>query len=363
MIVPLYVDENLDIITDVSDAVYVLADFEDVNCLANGLGKTQISHKFIGTEMQNIVTRGEIHRAKVMRVDNIALYYVKLRDIDVITKRMMNSVGGLVVGNGAVHLYEQGDNAYKQLAECNFDIKEVEAFSYNYKLNKTKLKITQYHHTHVRLIDLFLNKLEIQITGMLGVLAMYLDRFNDVEATHVTFFLYFMSLGEDIKELFYKLLRSYNGIDREWLKQEGVKAKQCQHTTGYDMSKLFELNVLENRVSDEIDWAKERRNRTETNTVNVSYGQVLDSSIKLFNDARREGQRPMKMKWRDYWGQRAVNTPAGAVHSKYECDKEVYSALPREARNKKGFAASLGDVEQEYFLNREPQITAHVSTK
>lgn len=86
-------------------------------------------------------------------------------------------------------------------------------------------------------------------------------------------------------------------------------------------------------------------------------------AVKLFTDAKMTARRPMRMKWEDYWAQRAVIMPNGAVHSRYDKDNEIIKQLPYGAKHKKGFCSTMGTVEQGYFIDRRPELTAHVSTK
>lgn len=295
------------------------------------------------------------------------LYYVNLYDVNKFTETLMKKVGGAVTGNLTCWSKKGTHSGYddlKLLQTVSLSDVDFENLKYTYNIkNKSKKKITQFHHLHVRLKDLYTNKISVELKGAEAYLARLLDEFNDIESCHVTFLVYYSALPVDEKQLFINLIRSYGEISRLWLKKEGVNAKQAQNCCKYDLSKLFELNVLENRVDEEVDWAKEKLNRTKLKAVPVSYGSVLNLAAKLFANAKSQGARPMKMSWRDYWDQRAVTMPTGAVHSRYDEDDILIRKLPRGARNKKGFASALPDYEQSQFLNRHPEITAHVSTK
>jgi hypothetical protein len=330
-------------------------------------GKT---YSYTGCSQQYIYVEGQAIFAEVIETETAVLYYAKLTQMDRYVSKITGKVGGTLTGNLATYLYDGLNSRYDYISQ-QWDIEHADYdklydyrdFEYKYKINKNKQKITQYHHLHVRLKDLYKKSEYVVVKGYEGILCCYLDRFNDIESTHATFITYFRALDDKHKKLFFGLLRQYGGIDKQWLKAEGTRAKQCQHAVNYDLSKIFELNVLENRVDTEIDWKVEKDHRVNVNTANFSYGEIYDACRELFSTARAEGRRPMKMSWADYWDQRAVIMPAGAVHSTYKEEIDLIKELPREAKNKKGLSANLGYKAVTDFLKREPKIESYVSTK
>lgn len=353
----MYLDEYYEALVDASLGGYVFIGIDDHDGCSVGLLNTG---KHVAYNVD-----GQIVKAIRLMSKRHVLHYVKLTDLTKFTEKTCLLVGGVLTGNLTCWFKTKKASGYDDLTVMNNNIIErSKKLKYTYKIkNKNKEKITQYHHLHVRLIDLYCNKSEVTLTGCEAILALYLDRFSENEATHATFLLYYHSLPIKERDLFINLCYSYKCINREWLKKEGVMAKQSQHGTMYDLSKLFELNVLENRVTTEIDWEKEKINRTCPKTVPLEYGDVYRLAARLFSDALTEGRRPMGMSWNDYWQQRAVIMPAGAVHSRHEEDLDIITTLPRAAKSKKGFVSTLGELDQEYFLSRPCEITAHTSTK
>lgn len=318
-----------------------------------------------GLAQQWIFHRGEMIFAKAVRIGQLNAYYVDYKNVTNYSLKTAAQVGATISNNLRHGFVDNQQDAYTRLVANYSDTRKWirDNFTYNYNMEKEKYRITQYHHTHVRLKDLFPSRKIVKLEGYEALLAMMLDRFNNIESTHVTFFTYLRALPDREKEIFISLVLNYNGLGREWLKTEGVRAKQAQGTVKYDMSKLFELNVLENRVDEEVDWEKEKRNRTDIKTVDISYAKVLEHCRELFIMARAEGKRPMRMKWQEYWRQRAVVMPGGSVHSQHPVEQDVIRVLPREIKSKKGLASVMPYKEQKYFTSRRPEIHAYTSTK
>lgn len=354
----MYLDVNKEISLKAMSQGYVLVGINDKRDLLkiNSNSFRMVTYKMDGQMVKTIMTE----------LNGLEVYYAKFKDITKYHDVISQKVGGLITGNMTCWSKKHKSSGYDDLVLSTREKRDliINKFKYKYKIkNKINSKITQYHHLHVRLKDLYCNKDSVILTGMEAYLAMLLDKYNDVEACHATFILYYRLLPNKERLLFESLLISYDTIKREWLKIEGTRAKQTQHGTEYDMSKLFELNVLENRVDEEVDWVKERYNREVPNTVTALYDKVFNLTVKLFHTAKQQGKRPMKSSWSDYWSQRAIAMPSGAVHSVYAEDNEVIAMLPRGAKNKKGFCSALDNFSQDKFLNRKAQITANVSTK
>lgn len=355
---PLYLDEKCNVTNRAVSGGYVLLCINDSG--------TNDEYKEGEIRQSNCRFEGEIVKSIKITTKNYVLDYGKFYNITKFHTSTGRKIGGVITGNLSTWIKTGMSSGYDDLEivagveKC----KSVEKFKYKYcLLNKVNQKITQFHHLHVRLKDLFSNKKYIELKGAEALLAMELDRFNNVEATHATFWTYYYALNDEMKRVFINLLITHSKIDRRWLKKEGILAKQSQHATKYDLSKLFELNVLENRVDEEINWDDEKEHRINPKTVNLDYSQVYDIAVKMFADGKKEGKKPLNMSWEQYWAQRAIIMPAGSVHSRYEEDIIKIKQLPRAAKNKKGFSSTLGDLPHEFFVSRRPEIEAHVSTK
>jgi hypothetical protein len=242
-------------------------------------------------------------------------------------------------------------------------VSNLAEYSYYYNTeNKDTQKITQFHHTHVRLKDIF-KKTTQKVVGREAVLAESLDRFNNIESTHATFWVYFNAADETSKNYLINLILSSGGIDLNVLKKEGVWAKQMQGLGRLELSQIFELNVLVNRLETSVDWAQERQNRTMPRLAQVEPHETYNACLKLFGDAKIEGKKAFKYSFKDYWQQRAVLMPNGSVHSEHVDDKRIMKDLDYRLKSKKGFFSSLDDFSHSQWIERSPEIHAYTSTK
>lgn len=320
-----------------------------------------------GLSKQMIVHNGMTVNTDVIRIGDVNCYYVRLKFCDAASKEITRQAGATMCGNfrhlfanstGTVYDWLDRDKTVLRMYD------RLASYKYDYNIaDKITEKISQFHHVHVRLKDLYANKDIVTVNGHEAYLVNLLDKYTDKAITHATFITYLRALPAREARLFIKLVIKYGSIDQEWLKEEGTVAKQIQGSTDFDLSKIFELNVLHNRVETTVNWNEEREHRTHPDTVNISYPDVYTKCRELFELAKQEGKSPIKMDWNKYWMQRASIMPSGAVHSQHsELDKYVRK-LPREVKNKKGLAASLPNIDQRYFLSKIPSIEAYVSTK
>lgn len=147
------------------------------------------------------------------------------------------------------------------------------------------------------------------------------------------------------------------------LKFESQAAKQLQTLFRDDLSTVFELNVLFNRVLDDVDWRKERDNRVHPNTVQLPRGRVFDLACKIFQDGKREGKRARRLMWDEYWESRWARMPTGSTVSQYLEDRNLKAALPVEARVKAAWFSANRAGMHKHWIEREPMIYASTSTK
>lgn len=313
---------------------------------------------------QMIRVMGENIFATPISYRNHTYWYVDLTEI---TKQQMNMsgyIGGILTGNLRCNLKLGATSYYEDMEQLGkAKIIEHSNFKYRYKLEKIREKISQSHHYHVRLIDLYKRAESVEVEGSEGVLCCYLDRFNQIEATHATFITYWRSVDERVRNVFYGMMISVGAINNEWLKNEGRCAKQSSVLTDIKLSQLYEINVLVNRLDTEVDWASERENRVLPNLAKVESHDVYRHAITLFSMAKQAGKKPMLMTFEEYWRQRAVAMPAGAIHDEDPEYRKIIAQLPSEVKNKKGFASALPYLEHTTFLLREKRINSYTSTK
>lgn len=319
------------------------------------------SYMQLGLTRQAILHAGVIVYCTVKEGQHTYAYYADTKSLNAMHGPVLKQAGATLCGNYR-HMFSNAQyDMYENIQQLENNNKRL---TYNYNLkNKIIEKISQFHHNHVRMCDLFGDKDAVQLVGDEAMLALYLDKFTDKAVTHTTFFTYYRVLDEETRKLFVNMLRLNDGITLDMLKLEGTKAKQLQHLSKINLAKIFELSVLVNRIETDVDWSAEKDHRTKPETVKISYSDVLERAIKLFTMARGEGKRPIKMEWEDYWLQRAAITPPGAVHSEHDIDKPYIDAIHRQDRTKKTVVASMPFVQQDYWINRDPQMHAYTSTK
>lgn len=346
------VNEYYSITRGFDDKGWVLVGVERNDSVCNVGG----NHYLYKGKYESVYTRN-------FRYDKFIAYYAKFSSVNETMPKLAAMVGQTIAGNFRHGFSSKTDyNLYEGVAVIGKQLR-LHLVNFKYKYDQARLvdsRISHMHHNHVRTKDVIKTP---GVTGEVAYMCMQLDRLTDIASTHATFLTYVFALEDGIKDIFFGLLACYGKLDREWLKYEGMAAKQSQGTTAYDLSSIFELNVLINRVDDDIDWDKERSNRERSTTVDIAAHEVRRIAREAFLFGKMEGKKPLMLDWEQYWSQRAIAMPAGSVHSKYEHDKEILRKLPYGMKNKKGFASVHENVPQQFFLDREPEIEAHTSIK
>lgn len=362
--VPLMIDGDMTKVYEPAQAKFVLVGAAEIDNRCS-CEKCEANNNYVTSNSRYTVYNNELVWVNILKLDGWEFMYVRLSDVNRSMPKMAAYVGGLLTGNLKGLLSMGHCNWYDSIRDKGEKGRlSARKFMYNYNVEeKERERISQSHHYHVRLQDLMHSKTKALLTGDEAILAMHLDRYNRVESTHVTFLTYYRSLDDAGKNMFFGMVLEYNGIDNEWLKFEGRCAKQSGQSFGIDMLPFYELNVLVNRLDTPVDWDAEEQNRTWPQLAEVPAASVYKHAATLFTLAKAEGKKPVAMAWDEYNMQRAVSMPAGAVHSSYDEDNVIIKSLPREVRNKKGFAAATSATRQDYWLNREPAIHAYTSTK
>lgn len=186
---------------------------------------------------------------------------------------------------------------------------------------------------------------------------------NKISAT--TFAVYFMVAPMFAVKFLAWIMRVAGSKEQlnSLLKSESQAAKQSQTVFRNDLSCVYELNTLFNRLDGDVDWDTERKHRMEPNTVAISSATVYQLATQIFRDAINEGQKPYKMKWSAYWQTRWSTLPGGSVISQYDEDVELKKKLPTDAKVKSAWFAANHNADINYWLKRQPSIFASTSTK
>lgn len=324
----------------------------------------QFKVQYCGDGSQYIRLYGEnVYTHPVLR-NGLVYWYSALENITYGQPKISAYVGGMLTGNLRGWLAPNGDNYYASLELIGDKLMDENvARKYSYKLDKVREKISSGHHYHVRLVDLYKRADEVEVVGPEALLLEYLDKFNQVEATHATFITYWRTVDTRIRSVFAAMMYCNNGIDMKWLKEEGKAAKQSAGLTDIKLIQLYEINVLVNRLDVPVDWAVEQEHRVRPELARIQPASIYKHATMLFHLAKLEGKQPVKMSYDEYWQQRSIAMPAGAIHDETPEINEKIKMLPRELKNKKGLASTLGDLPQDYFLQREKMINAYPSTK
>ncbi|BAT62486.1 RNA dependent RNA polymerase [Red clover powdery mildew-associated totivirus 5] len=141
-----------------------------------------------------------------------------------------------------------------------------------------------------------------------------------------------------------------------------LRLKALQNLVSVDLHCFFELEVLVNRGVGELNWEKEKMNRTRPNLAQFKPEQVFSKACSLFTDILRRGGRPKKRNWSEFWSNRWEWAPTGSSHSQYAED-DVYKSKDPFNRHKLFTLCSMPERSFEYFLKRKPETIAWTSTK
>jgi hypothetical protein len=238
------------------------------------------------------------------------------------------------------------------------------------KLPYTPISAQHLRHITVRELTTIMSKIDRAMIKRLSVLNNLVDgSFNkDLhEAAFVGIALWLITLDEKMFQLFrYSDIFNKIATLAEWQKAAkalSLKFKSLQNIVGWNLTSCFEMDVLVNRGVGAVDWNQEKLNRTTgINTTDHSYGEIIHEAIKLFKDAKRTSNIPIKLEWSEFWSRRWEWAPTGSFHSQYEEDM-VDKPKERELRTKLYMATRQPDYQIEHFLSRKRQMRAWPSTK
>nr|QIP68067.1 RNA-dependent RNA polymerase [Erysiphales associated totivirus 13] len=312
-------------------------------------------------------------------------FYVKLDHVSRVTKKTQAIVGAHVSGNFRCGISEWNHYDYYSSTD------RVAGAAHNTSLSNadkkwisslTATRISQDHHlfiSHRELIQVIhdlevsKNKLDTyarrDIEERLAAIKTLIDNSarlnleNSVSFnTHAVYMLVAPLFA--VRHVVRLIITSENeDVYDKLCKLESQAAKQLQTLFRDDLSAVFEIQVLRNRIYKDVDWKTEKNNRVKTNGVNVSSTDVYRRAMHIFGDAKAEGNFPMKKNWCDYWGERWAKMPNGSIVSQYAEDDAVKKKLPVYARNKASFFASVSNSDHTTWLNRQPEICATASVK
>jgi hypothetical protein len=141
-----------------------------------------------------------------------------------------------------------------------------------------------------------------------------------------------------------------------------VKAKSWQNLWWHDLRPLFEVDVLVNRLMQEVDWQAEKTHRTAPNIAKLSYEDVYSRARRMLSCSSRHSAMPRKHSWRDFWRSRWQWSASGAIHSQHDIDAN-YVSKERALKNKFITLCAYPSVDSSHFTKRQPAIHVWTSTK
>ncbi|QJW70335.1 RNA-dependent RNA polymerase [Erysiphe necator associated totivirus 6] len=311
-----------------------------------------------------------------IKYEEMSYRYVRLDFVTIRTPKIMATVGANISGNiragvSANNHFDFYNSEYRYIDKVDKNLIAEE--TYNALKNMSDSKITQFHHNFVtyREISKTIRMLGDDNDSMRRLMAIkfLIEKREtiglDYRVSVTTHIMYIMVSPIMAVDFLMRLIAICDDkkmyIDR--LKKESQSAKQLQTLFRDDLAQIFELQVLMNRVYDEVNWYKEKENRQEVKTVPIDSKTVYELALDIFKDAKKEGVKARKMKWKDYWNMRWSSMPVGSVVSQYRADNELKKMLPQDAKVKAAWFCANQNKEHEYWLNREEQIFASTSIK
>jgi hypothetical protein len=145
-------------------------------------------------------------------------------------------------------------------------------------------------------------------------------------------------------------------------KKISVASKQVQNLVSDDLRPLFEIDVLVNRVTMDVDWQAERDNRTTPVLADISYEQAYNGAMNIFCTDDGSGRAPRAMAWRKFWRNRWQWSAAGSIFTNNATDKR-YVLSEREFKNKFVTLNVMPDLPFEHFAGRPAKLDARASVK
>lgn len=297
-------------------------------------------------------------------------------DVDRLTRssRVNTALAAALISGRLTHDLSGNTNNLRDYYAVSPRLIGLEWYGTKFSIDSEQLvtdKISSWHHSHLRLRDLAkcdrhdgiytytFNNLEAFIMRRLLPL-------TNNEVTLTTFLTYIRVCPDWCARLLATMVALSDTLDQltTILKELSQTAKQTQHIYRDDLSYIFELNVLINRVQGDVDWDKELRNRTdEMQLAQPDIRQIYKDAYQLFSDAISTGRKPIKMSWRDYDAQRWAMAPGGTIHDSSGLITPYIKAIHSEYRTKFTVYSHMPDTDLDEWTSAPPEIHARPSTK
>uniref|UniRef100_A0AAU6S474 RNA-directed RNA polymerase n=1 Tax=Cynanchum associated totivirus TaxID=3161584 RepID=A0AAU6S474_9VIRU len=232
-----------------------------------------------------------------------------------------------------------------------------------------RAQVTGEHHTHYRPEELWC--VLANRGKLVRAASIILSRLRDIkgvtESVVSTFLCYVLYVRPQVAYLIAcsdAIWGDASDVDllAENLKRLSTPLKSLQRHDILDLSQLFELQVLVNRGSGQIDWNKEKHNRVEPDVVECDPARVYREARSVFKMGKRHGYQYTDIKLDKYVKSRWEWVPTGSVHSQYEQDRQY---INKNYRHRTKFV-TLNRMPADYIrrmFTRSSEIHAWASVK
>lgn len=309
----------------------------------------------------------------ITHADGFELFYASLSHVYAYTPVVMATAGSIISGNFRVGISPANHRDYydtstkmklrpakltgQQLSAC-IDAMPRSRVTQDHHLYVSRHELQEMYdhvdnnrHERMRAVEEFLHS------------ARRVDYYNQV--SFITFAVYLLVAPLHGVRLVMKIL-NLSGTGEQFnalLKLEGAAAKQNQTIFRDDLATVFELQVLRNRVFDQVDWKKEIAHRTRPEVAPFSRSVIFNRAARIFQLARLEGARAKYLNWSEYWANRVSSMPNGSIVSQYQEDRCIKGLLPFDGKVKSAWFAANKNSDYGFWAKREPSIYASTSTK
>lgn len=304
--------------------------------------------------------------------------YVDLKLVSRYTPSVMSTVGALLAGNARCGLTpENHRDFYSVKYELRYKSPATEKLltAIDSTAEWDVSQITQVHHLYVtwhelRIVYAHISKSSDYTSAYRAALAMQVIKEAHLKGiknrVSINTHLVYIAVAPLFAIRILAWVWDTTGGPKDYmtrLKREGTYPKQLQTMFRDDLAQVYELQVLRNREFDHVDWPTEVEHRTQPTLAPLDEATVYKHAFSIFMQAKRAGARQRKQSWDEYWDMRWSHMPVGSVVSQYEPDLLLKRSLPRDARVKAAWFAANTNRQQDYWLNRRPEIYASTSTK
>lgn len=329
---------------------------------------------------------GEKHKTTVVRLKRgININVLDLAELTQRTPRTLQRMACNLLGVGECFCRETGKiwSYAKWFGQINkYEMQEVVKSSkgaIDVALRSNKMlsgelwergKVTKEYQLHIKIHQILtiVNKISDQIRKRaIQILVWRLLKYNETQAFVVAVLVWALSVPRAVVWYFAKSNKLWHGKHNtlDWFKraQSVAGAAKMHHgMDGKNLKWIFELQVLVNRNTTELDWEEQKKIRDHGEVVELPPGYVREQSRRIF-EAKQPGSFKYKTMTADeMWRSRLMTIPTGAVHSQFN-DYDFVKEWDRGYRTKKYALSAKKSFNFDTMVRRRPEIVAWPSEK